>query len=170
MLAGMVHKVISWLGYPLVTGGAVAFSWWALGHHWPAWAIGVVVVTVATVLVVLLEQLIPYSRTWATPRGDRKTDLLHFILSNRTFDLGTFFAISVFTPFGGWLSAKLGWGLWPTTGQWRCKRCWRWCWSSPPWYWMHRLEHTWPLFWRVHSVHKLAAISTFGTWRQPSAR
>jgi hypothetical protein len=84
----MVRRALRWLAYPLTTGGAVAFSLWALGRDRPAWAVGAAVVTAAAVVVELLERAIPYSRAWSTPRGDKATDVWHFAVSNRAFDVG----------------------------------------------------------------------------------
>jgi sterol desaturase/sphingolipid hydroxylase (fatty acid hydroxylase superfamily) len=149
----MVKKALSWLGYPLVTGGALVFCWWALSHRWPAWAAGVVVVSACTLLVALLERIIPYSAQWATPRGDRATDFWHFVFSNRTFDIGTLAAIGVFAPLGGWLSRRLGIGFWPHEWPLLAQGTLALVVVELPWYWIHRLEHTWAPLWRVHSVH-----------------
>jgi sterol desaturase/sphingolipid hydroxylase (fatty acid hydroxylase superfamily) len=148
-----LRTAISWLAYPLITSGAVAFCLWALARHWPAWAIGIVVVAVACALTEGLERVIPYSRAWAVPRGDRGTDLWHLVLSNRTFDIGTFIAISLFAPVGGWLSKQLGVALWPHTWPLLLQALIALILVELPWYWIHRLEHELPLLWRVHSVH-----------------
>ena len=75
------------------------------------------------------------------------------VLSNRTFDIGTFIAISLFTPLGGWLSKKLGMPLWPHGWPLLLQALLALVLVELPWYWIHRVEHTVPLLWRVHSVH-----------------
>ncbi|WP_170229387.1 sterol desaturase family protein [Polyangium fumosum] len=149
----LLRRSLSYLAYPAMTGGAIAFGLWAITRHWPAWAVGVVVVVVAAVLVTLLEWIIPYSRVWAKPHGDRRTDFCHLVFSNRAFDVGTLVAVGVFAPLGEALSSRLGTRLWPHG------------WPLPlqallavvvfelPWYWIHRLEHIWAPLWRVHAVH-----------------
>src|SRR5690348_18394475 len=99
-LTNILRRSLSYLAYPAMTGGAVAFGLWAIARHWPARAVGVVVVVVATVLVTLLEWIIPYSRVWAKPHGDRLTDVWHLVFSNRAFDVGTLVPIGVFAPLG----------------------------------------------------------------------
>lgn len=149
----MLRRALSYVAYPLTTGSAVAFSVWAIGRGWPAWLIGAAVVTGASVLVELLERVIPYSSAWSRARGDRGTDFWHLAISNRAFDLGAFAAISAFTPMGGWLSGWLGLSLWPHGWPVAAQAIVALVLVELPWYWIHRLAHTSPLLWRIHSVH-----------------
>jgi sterol desaturase/sphingolipid hydroxylase (fatty acid hydroxylase superfamily) len=144
------------LAYPLVTGGSVVFCLWALGQGWSPSAIGVAVVAASVVAVDLLERLIPYSAAWATPRGDWPTDFWHFAISSRGFDVGSFAALSLFTPLGQWLSARWGIHLWPTGLPVWAQAVLALMLVELPWYWMHRWEHEWAWFWRIHSVHHSA--------------
>src|SRR5688500_14180797 len=105
-LTPMSRRVASFLVYPVTTGGAVAFCAFALGHAWPVWAIGVVVIGACAVVVEGLERALPYSTEWARSQNDDKTDILHFIVSNRGFELGTFAAVVVLTPLGAQLSSR----------------------------------------------------------------
>ena len=57
---------LSYLAYPAMTGFAIAFGLWAIARHWPAWAVGVVVVLVAAVLLILMGGLIFFSRVDGT--------------------------------------------------------------------------------------------------------
>ncbi len=152
----MVRRVLAYAIYPLLTGGAVAFCVWALGRGWPAWAIGVAVVGASAAAVEGLERLIPYRRAWSVPRGDRATDLWHFAISNRAFDLGAFVAISAFVPLGGALTSWLGFTLWPHAWPLAAQAALALALVELPWYWVHRLEHTSPLLWRLHAVHHSA--------------
>lgn len=153
MLATFLRRLLSYTAYPIITGGAVAFCLWAIERRWPTIAIGVVVVTVSCILVELLERGIPYSRSWSVPRGDRKTDFWHLVVTNRAFDIGTFIAIGLFTPLGGFVSRKLGIALWPHGWPLIAQATLALIIVELPWYWIHRIEHEWPLLWRVHSVH-----------------
>ena len=152
-IVNLLRRALSYLAYPLITGGAVLFCLWALAHKWPVIAIGVVVVAVTCALTELLERIIPYSSNWAVPRGDRLTDFWHMVLSNRTFDIGTFIAIGIFAPLGVWLSHKIGRPLWPHGWPLFAQAVVALIIVELPWYWIHRLEHAWRPLWRVHSVH-----------------
>ncbi len=147
------RSVLALSSYPLITGGSVAFCLWALGRAWPAWTIGAVVVGVTAVLVDLLERVIPYSRAWSRPRGDLTTDVWHFAISNRAFDVGTLAAIAALTPTSAWLSGRIGLHLWPHGSPLIAQAALALALIELPWYWVHRLEHTWTPLWRVHSVH-----------------
>lgn len=148
-----MRRVLPYASYPLLTGGAVVFALWALGRGLPAWIIGAIVVTAGSVAVAALERIIPYSKAWATPRGDRLTDVLHWAISNRAFDLGAFVAISTLTPLGAAIAKRTGLSLWPTGLPLGVQAALALILVELPWYWIHRLEHRWSLLWRVHSVH-----------------
>jgi sterol desaturase/sphingolipid hydroxylase (fatty acid hydroxylase superfamily) len=150
---GIGRTLLAVATYPLMCGGSVVFCLWALARGWPAWAVGAVVVGVTSVLVDLLERVIPYSRTWAKPRGDLNTDVFHYFLSNRAFDIGSIAAIAALTPTSAWLSARLGIGLWPHHWPLGIQAVLALAVMELPWYWVHRLEHTWRPLWRIHSVH-----------------
>lgn len=149
----MWQRGLSYVAYPAMTGGAVTFGLWAVGRGWPAWQVGVLAVAASTVLVIVLERLIPYSQAWATPHGDRLTDLCHLVFSNRAFDLGTLVAIGLCAPLGSWLSARVGVPLWPHDWPILVQTLVAMLIFELPWYAFHRLEHAHPLLWRVHSVH-----------------
>lgn len=151
-----MRRVLSWIAYPATTGGAVAFGLWALARAWPAWAVGVVVVVATAIVVELLERAIPYSAAWSVPRGDRRTDLWHFAISNRAFDIGTFVAIAAFAPIGAWTARRLGAALWPHQWPLVAQATLALVLVELPWYWIHRLEHAWRPLWRVHAVHHSA--------------
>ena len=156
-LAGDVRRIarraLSYAAYPLFTGGAVLFGLFALGRGWPAWMVGVVVIAVGSVGVELLERVIPYRAAWARPRGDRRTDALHFVLSSRAFDLGAFLAIVSMAPLGRAVSARLGTDLWPHHAPLALQVVGVLVLVELPGYWLHRLEHRWGPLWRIHAVH-----------------
>jgi sterol desaturase/sphingolipid hydroxylase (fatty acid hydroxylase superfamily) len=153
MLRAMMRRVLAWTTYPLVTGGSLVLCVLALARGWPVWAIGVVVVTCSAAVVELLERIIPYSRAWTRERGDKRTDLWHFAISNRAFDLGTFAAIGAMAPLGRWVSARIGAPLFPHQLPLFVQAALALALVELPWYWIHRLEHRWVPLWRVHSVH-----------------
>lgn len=149
-----LRRLLAWIAYPLTTGVAIAFALWAIDRDWPAWLVGVVVVVVASSFVDVFERIIPYSKAWATPRDrDRTADFWHFTLSNRSFDIGAFVAISVMTPLGGKVAGMLHLCFWPSHLPLVVQALLALLLVELPWYWIHRLEHRWRPLWRVHSVH-----------------
>jgi sterol desaturase/sphingolipid hydroxylase (fatty acid hydroxylase superfamily) len=153
----MGRRLLAWTAYPIVTGGAVAFAVSALARGWPVWAIGGVVVALSGAAVELFERVIPYRTAWSRPRGDFATDLWHFFVSNRAFDLGTVGAIAVAAPVGAWLSSRVGAPFWPHRWPLFAQAALALALVELPWYWVHRLEHRWTPLWRVHAVHHSAA-------------
>jgi sterol desaturase/sphingolipid hydroxylase (fatty acid hydroxylase superfamily) len=148
------------LTYPVLTGGAVLFAWFATRAGWAPWVVGAVVVTVTSVVAEVLEHVIPYRRAWALPRrrnvAEFRTDLWHFAVSNRFVDIGTFAALASFGPLGAAAARWTGGGIWPTSWPLLAQAVLGLVIFELPWYWAHRLEHTRPLLWRLHSVHHSA--------------
>ncbi len=142
--------------YPSMTGGSVAFCAAALAHGWPVWLIAIVVFGASMPLVVLLERLIPYSARLAEPVGDERTDVWHFFVSNRGFDVGTFIAVVSLAPLGVWVSARFGLCLWPASWPVLAQAALALALYELPWYAIHRLEHTSPLWFRLHAAHHSA--------------
>lgn len=141
----MLRRALPWLAYPLTTGGAVLFCVLATARGWPAWAIGAVVVGASSVLVAGLERVIPYRETWSRSRGDVRTDIWHFLVSNRGFDLGALVAVA-FVPrlvrlpaLPLAVEAAIALAIYELPG-----------------YWIHRIEHESQLMWRIHAVHHSA--------------
>lgn len=150
----MIRAATTYLAYPVLVGGAVAFGLWAVDRGWAAWQVGVLAIAALVPVVTLLERFIPYSRAWSEPRdGDRVADLGHLLLSNRAFDVGTLVAVFACAPLGAWLSARLGAPLWPHGWPLLLQALLAVVVFELPWYWIHRLEHGSDLLWRVHSVH-----------------
>jgi sterol desaturase/sphingolipid hydroxylase (fatty acid hydroxylase superfamily) len=145
-----------YLSYPLLTGGATCFAWWAITWGWPLWAIAIVVVGTASVLVEILERLIPYSKNWSQSHNDLPTDIGHYLLSNRFVDLGSLMGVALFLPIGKHFSAFLGVDFWPHHWPLGLRAILALIAFEFPWYWIHRLEHELPLFWRFHAVHHSA--------------
>lgn len=153
-------NALRYLAYPALTGGAALFCYAALGWGWAPWTIGAAVVIVASVLVELLEHVIPYSQAWVLPRRlsspELRTDLWHYAVSNRFVDIGGLAALAACIPLGAKLSGWAGVSVWPHTWPLLAQAALALVAFDLVWYWNHRLEHSRPLFWRVHSVHHSA--------------
>ena len=143
---------LKWLAYPTLTLSALAFGWIGVAYGWPAWAIGVVVVVVSAVYVELLERVLPYAAAWSTPT-DLGTDVWHNVLSSRACDLGGFAGIALLAPVGSAVWSSIGVTTWPHGWPLAVQGLLALALVELPWYWCHRLEHEWPVLWRIHAVH-----------------
>jgi sterol desaturase/sphingolipid hydroxylase (fatty acid hydroxylase superfamily) len=149
-----MRRLLRWLGYPLVTVGAVALCALLLRYGWPSWAIAGVATGLACAAAEVLERVIPYSAAWSRSRGDLPTDIAHFAFTNRFIDVGGAMAIAVFTPLGVALMRALGVrSLWPDAWPLAAQVALGLALVELPSYWVHRIEHTHPLVWRIHAVH-----------------
>lgn len=148
-----IIKILPYVIYPLMTSAGVVFGLWAIDQQWPAWLVGVVAIIVATLLVEILEHIVPYSHSWQLPHNDRLTDFFHLLFSNRAFDIGTIIAIGLCAPVAVWVNSRLGYSLWPHHWPILLQTLLAIVVFELPWYWVHRLGHSWNVLWRVHSVH-----------------
>lgn len=77
----MITRLLSWLLYPALVGGAVAGAWSAVRAGAPA---ALVLVTVQVVIVIAaasLERIMPEHVSWRRAKDDVKTDALYFVVS-----------------------------------------------------------------------------------------
>lgn len=138
---------MKYLIYPLIFGSGasaiVVFSESGFSH----WLLLPMVIIAGGSLVLLLERLLPYHAVWNVSVGDFVSDAIHNIVN---FGLMAF----IFTAFAPVIIHVMpGDGLWPQ--------------NLPFWgqvilagliidggmYAVHRLSHTIPILWRLHSIH-----------------
>jgi sterol desaturase/sphingolipid hydroxylase (fatty acid hydroxylase superfamily) len=161
----VVRWLLRYLTYPGLTGGAVLVTAWACRQGWPLVAVGGGLTAVVMLIILGLEQVIPYSQAWSARRAEGRLDAWHLLLSERFYDAGALMTLFALAPAAGWLN-RHGLGLWP--GAW------------PLWaqvvlaallsdlalYWGHRLSHTVPALWRLHAVHHTAErLDVLSVWR-----
>jgi sterol desaturase/sphingolipid hydroxylase (fatty acid hydroxylase superfamily) len=171
-----IAKFLARVGlYPLLMGGSVIAVLILMDSLEPLWAMNIVNVTVAAVLIAS-EWALPYRPGWAQPRGDTATDLAYVGLSL----IGLAIAAPIMTAFTAaslWLAATLDVGLWPHhwnlasqvalalviyelgsySFHWLCHRTWLWR--------IHSVHHSVErLYWlnsmRSHPIDYVAAVAT----------
>ena len=151
------RTVFAWTIFPVVLGWAIAFTIWQMqrGVH-PA--IAFAGPTVASYFLLLtLERLLPYHRSWNRSRGDLHVDLGHLVVSGAiTVELlrPLMFALGIWA--GAWVSAALGVEIWPQQWPLVLQLVLALVVGEFFMYWAHRLGHSWELLWRFHAVHHSA--------------
>ena len=119
----------------------------------PGWLVVTGLAIAVGLVALLLQRAWPYRASWRAWGREVGVDVLHALLSTgaavhvfQALTLGLFYAASA------WLTEMVGARLW---------------WEGPVWvqllialiigdlgyYWVHRLAHTVPLFWRFHALH-----------------
>jgi len=148
--------LFQWGIFPIVMGAAIVMSWWLMQQGIaPAVAIAGPQFT-AFAIVAIFEHVYPYHLRWNQSRSDISVDARHAV--------GIAILIAVITPavvglgvaVGGWLSGKIGIGLWPTQWPLFFQIVLVLVVGELPGYWMHRFEHQWDGLWRFHAVHHSA--------------
>lgn len=139
--------------YPLILGGSVVAAQWLSTVFSPAWALNIVTLSVA-LLLLLLEVLMPYRLRWRPTHRELSTDLSYLGLSLLVL-LAVGPVMSAFAFSALWLSAQFDVGLWPHTLPISVQVVLACVVYELASYIFHRLSHTTRL-WRLHAVHHSA--------------
>jgi len=148
----MFGRVARYTLYPTLMLGALALLWALLASGaGVAWAPYVVVAMLGP-LVVLAERFFPYRRDWLPNLRDFGDDAPFLAIVQVALPLALGWSATLGLL---WLTRKTGFaldiwpGTWPVLGQLLLKVIA----GDGLRYWLHRLAHIWPPFWRFHQVH-----------------
>ena len=145
-----------WGIFPLVMGSAVAVSWWLM-QNGTAPALAILGPQIAAfVIVAVFEHVYPYHASWNLPRADVSVDARHAIGIGILLAVITPLAVTIGVAVGGWLSAQIGMGLWPSEWPLLAQIALALVIGELPGYWIHRWQHEWEGLWRFHAVHHSA--------------
>jgi sterol desaturase/sphingolipid hydroxylase (fatty acid hydroxylase superfamily) len=148
--------VFQWLVFPLVLGGAVAGSMQGMANGSEAGASILLPQLAAVAVVAVLEHVYPLHRSWNRPRRDIRVDATHTIVITLLVGLVTPLVLAGGTTLAGWLSSRIGLGLWPSEWPVLAQATLALVVGELPGYSVHRLEHTWDGLWRFHATHHSA--------------
>lgn len=144
----------SLFAFALIMGGAIAAAAWmrANGLH-PSIVVPVVTI-VGAALVLIMQRFSAFSDGWRDYGHDLKVDLVHAVVSTGGAPaLLELFAIGWIVVAAEWASAALGVTLWPTHLPLVLQLALALVAGDFGAYWLHRLAHHSPFFWRFHAVH-----------------
>ena len=137
-------------------GGAVITAWYLIETGMaPAKAI-IGPQFSAFVIVAIFEHIYPYHRSWNQTRGDISVDARHAIGIGLLIAAITPLVVALGVALGGWLSDRIGIGLWPHEWPLVLQIILVLVIGELPGYWIHRWEHQWDGLWRFHAVHHSA--------------
>ncbi|MBK6738017.1 MAG: sterol desaturase family protein [Haliea sp.] len=137
-------------------GSAVAVSWWLM-QNGTAPALAILGPQIAAfVIVAVFEHVYPYHASWNLPRADVSVDARHAIGIGILLAVITPLAVTIGVAVGGWLSAQIGMGLWPSEWPLLAQIALALVIGELPGYWIHRWQHEWEGLWRFHAVHHSA--------------
>jgi sterol desaturase/sphingolipid hydroxylase (fatty acid hydroxylase superfamily) len=102
---------------------------------------------------IVLERVMPHDREWVKPDGQNIASILHTLSSKGTVQI--MFVFSGTIGMADWMDASLerGYGIWPHDWPLAVQIIIAMIAAEFGLYWVHRLGHEVPLFWRFHSVH-----------------
>jgi len=142
--------------FPLVLGGAVAWAFLGLRAGMDPIAATAGPTVGAALLVLVAERFTPLFRSWQRSHGDVHVDLAHLVSVSLTTGLVQVGVLAAAIPLSARLAGAFGAELWPTRWPWLEQLVLALVVAELPKYWMHRLEHTTELLWRIHATHHSA--------------
>jgi len=111
---------------------------------------------VAFAVVAVLEHVHPLHASWNRPRRDIRVDATHSLVIGALTAIVTPLLLTGGVLVAGWLSSRIGFGLWPTGWPLLAQAVLALVVGELPGYWFHRWEHEWEGLWRLHAVHHSA--------------
>ena len=149
----MIRAAVSWTLYPVLLGGSLCLTAWALQQGFgPARSVIAVLFLVAWPILAA-QRWMPYERRWACTPREYALDLLHMLSTGlategwRALTLGGLL----------WLAGVLGgwWGgaMWPTEWPWAAQLVMAMVIGDLGAYVVHRSCHRFDVLWRVHAMH-----------------
>jgi sterol desaturase/sphingolipid hydroxylase (fatty acid hydroxylase superfamily) len=139
--------------YVLLVGGSGVLAWLGLRAGYSSTLVTGGIIVAAFVAIVVLERLLPYRREWLRSHGDVWTDTLHMAVTTGLAAGGRWFNVAAFALLG---ASGTSAGLWPSAWPLAAQLALAMLIEELAGYWIHRVQHNVPLFWRFHSVHHTA--------------
>ncbi|MEZ5572053.1 MAG: sterol desaturase family protein [Halioglobus sp.] len=148
--------IFQWGVFPIVMSSAVLAAWWLMhgGMSPPLAILGPQFAAFA--IVAIFEHVYPHHTSWNSPRADVSVDARHAISIAILIAVITPPVVAAGVAIGGWLSDRIGIGLWPTEWPLLAQIVLVLVIGELPGYWVHRFEHQWDGLWRFHTVHHSA--------------
>ncbi len=148
-----MRRLMSWGLYPTILLGGVGAAYLGLGSGIRFSLVVMLVITAATLPLLVAQRLLPAERSWVGRPSDFGIDLLHMLSTGAFTELWRILTLGLLYEGAALLASLVGTGLWPTE--------WPLLLQFPLAvligeffaYWMHRACHRVPLLWRLHALH-----------------
>ena len=149
----MLRTAATYGTFPLVIGGATVAGWALLGS-WPAELVVAGLGLACVLVVALLERLHPYLPSYNRSHGDVPTDVVHNLVSGIAIPEATrLLSFGAIYTLGTHVAATMGLTTWPHRWPLLAQLALALVVAELPSYWLHRAQHSWSLWWRLHATH-----------------
>jgi len=150
---GWPLTLLCYLTLPGTLTAAVAAALVAFRHGVAIEAVLPAVLFTSILWVALLERVLPYRPHWNRAEGDLLADALYLPTTSAVAALMRPAVATVGVGVAGWLSARVGVGLWPSDWPLVAQLALSWVVVEAFAYWPHRWLHEVPWLWRFHATH-----------------
>lgn len=149
----LLRQFLPWFVYPVVLIPAFLLHFILLGSEVSLLSSTFLPIIVATLLVTVLERLIPQRPSWQPTRDDIQTDLWFMLTVQLVLPkLLAFLAVlSLIEPLRDWNGNYVD--IWPHHWPIAAQAVLLVVVGDFMRYWLHRAAHNVPLLWRLHAVH-----------------
>jgi sterol desaturase/sphingolipid hydroxylase (fatty acid hydroxylase superfamily) len=147
------ERIFSVSVFPLVLGGVMAWAAWSMHAGVNPEAAIAGPTFVPALLLIGLERIFPYHRSWLGWQSDVRTDLAHLVSVGFAAGLMRPLVTLAIAPAAIWLAGRLGVGPWPHGWHWVPQLALALVVAELPKYWLHRLMHEHDFLWRLHATH-----------------
>jgi sterol desaturase/sphingolipid hydroxylase (fatty acid hydroxylase superfamily) len=117
------------------------------------WLVILPVSGVTLLLVLVLERVFPYQKSWLHSTGDLQVDVGFALVDSVWLELIRPLILAGGVVGGGWLAARVGADLWPHGWPLLAQLLLALVYAEFFKYWVHRWEHEVDLLWRLHATH-----------------
>ena len=140
--------------FPAMFCGAMATAFASIERGWDSGAVLLGISAVTVVVIAVLERVHPEYPDWNRARGDVGVDFTHALVSMITLsELLKVGLTAALLTTATYLSERVGFELWPHDWPLVLQLVPAMLISQLGEYWVHRLNHTVPLLWRLHATH-----------------
>jgi len=111
-------------------------------------------------VIIILEWVLPFNKSWNIYRLEDGNDFLHFVFSALSADTLSRIAVNMAAPM---LLSRMpnSWLIWPTAWPFGLQVCFALFLYDFTYYWYHRLFHGSKWLWRIHRIHHSSHKLTF---------
>lgn len=148
-----MRTAMAWALYPVLLFGSIGAAWWWMSVGWRPSAAVMVLITAASIPLLLAQQVIPARPDWRGKPKDFSIDLLHMAITGLATEGWRMLTLGLLYEGAGAFSQRFGIGLWPTSWPVIAQFVLAVLVGEFLAYWMHRSFHRIPVLWRLHAVH-----------------
>lgn len=149
----MLQRALRVVAFPALSFGAVFTLILRIHQGHDELSTSLLVLVPFTVLLMVLERVIPYANQWNIPKDDVPVDIAYLVTNSILQPFMSMVALVVYLPLAAGLAATLD-CCWPASWPLSLQCAWALIVKEFFHYWLHRVTHeSDSILWRCHAIH-----------------